>query len=71
VLDELRRAAGDEASRGALHQPERPIRGAQQQHPGVRGHLAAIEGSHHLAAFDHFPAGIGSTVAAAAIVNHP
>ena len=54
VLHELRRAAIGEASRQAPHQPERPIRSAEQQRPGVRGHLPAVEGSDHLAAVDHF-----------------
>jgi Arc/MetJ family transcription regulator len=54
MLDQLRRAAVGEASRQALHQPDRPIRGAQQQRAGVRGHLATVEGSDHRAAFDPF-----------------
>jgi Arc/MetJ family transcription regulator len=54
MLDQLRRAAVGEASRQALHHPDRPIGGTQQQRAGVRGHLATVEGSHHLAAFDHF-----------------
>jgi hypothetical protein len=54
VLDQLRRAAVGEAPGQAPHQADRPIRGAQQQRASVRGHLATIEGGHHLATFDHF-----------------
>ncbi len=54
VLHELRHAAVGEVSRQAPYQPERPIRGAQQQRAGVRAHLPAVERSHHLAALDHF-----------------
>ena len=54
VLDQLRRPAVGEAPCQAPHQPDRPICGAQQQRAGVRGHLATIEGGHHLATFDHF-----------------
>jgi hypothetical protein len=54
VLDQIRRAAVGEAPCQTPHQPDRPIGGAQQQRPGVRGHLPTVERSHHLAAFDHF-----------------
>ncbi len=43
VLHELRHAAVGEVSRQAPYQPERPIRGAQQQRAGVRAHLPAVE----------------------------
>jgi hypothetical protein len=36
VLHQLRRAVIDEAPRQAPYQPKRPVRGAQQQRPGVR-----------------------------------
>jgi hypothetical protein len=54
VLHQLRRPAVGEAARQAPHQPERPIRGAQQQRPGIRSDLATVEGSDHLAASNHF-----------------
>jgi len=54
VLHQLRRPAIGEAPCQAPHQPKRPIRGAQQQRPRIRSDLATIEGSHHLATFDHF-----------------
>jgi hypothetical protein len=54
MLHHLRRPAVGEAARQAPHQPERPIRGAQQQRPGIRSDLATVEGGDHLAAFDHF-----------------
>ena len=43
-----------EAGREPRHQADRAIGRAEQQGPGIGRDLAAIEGSHHLAAFDHF-----------------
>jgi len=42
------------AGRDSGHQADRPVGCAQQQTAGVRGHLAAVESGHHLAALDHF-----------------
>jgi hypothetical protein len=35
-----------------LGQADHPVGGAQQQRPGIRRDLAAVEGRHHRAAFD-------------------
>jgi hypothetical protein len=51
VLDQLRRAVVGEAAGKTLDQPDRPIGGAEQHRPGIRGHPAAVEPSHHRAPF--------------------
>ena len=52
MLDQCRRARIAEAAGEPLDQPDRPIRGAQQQCPGVRCDRPAIERSHDGTAFD-------------------
>ena len=54
VLDEFRPASVGETAGQPLHQADRPVRGPEQQRPGVRGHLATVERGHHLAPFDGF-----------------
>jgi hypothetical protein len=54
VLDLRRGAMVDETRREPPHQIDRPIGRAEQQRPGVRGDLAAVEGRDHLATPDHF-----------------
>jgi hypothetical protein len=43
-----------EAGREPRHQADRAISRAEQQRSSIRRDLAAVEGSHHLATFDHF-----------------
>ena len=52
VLDQLRRAVVPEAVGKPRDQPDRPVGGAEQQRPGIRGHPAAVEPGHHRAPFD-------------------
>jgi hypothetical protein len=54
VLDLCLHAAVVEAGGEPRHQADRAIGRPEQQRPGVRGHLTAIERSHHLAPLDHF-----------------
>ena len=51
VLDQLRRAVVGEAAGKTLDQPDRPIGGAEQHRPGIRGHPAAVKPGHHRAPF--------------------
>jgi hypothetical protein len=43
-----------EAAGEPSHQTDRPIGGAEQQRPGVRGGIPAVEGGDHLTALDDF-----------------
>jgi len=54
VLDLRLGTAIDEAGGEPAHQPNRPVGRAQQQRPGIRGDLAAVESGHHPPALDHF-----------------
>lgn len=47
VLDLVRRAMVDEAGREPPHQADRPVGGAQEQRPRVRGDGAAVKPDHH------------------------
>src|SRR5512144_1495558 len=54
-MDELPRiTAVTEACRHPLDQPYRPVRLAQQQRPGIRGHRSAVECRHHATAIEAF-----------------
>ena len=52
MLDQLGRAVIGEAAGKPLDQPDRPVGGAQQQRPGIRGDRAAVKRRHHRAPFD-------------------
>ena len=54
VLDQLGCPGVGKAGGKAFRQPDRPVRLAQQQGPGVRGDRAAVETGHHLAAFQRW-----------------
>ena len=51
VLDQLRRAVVREAAGKPLDQPDRPVGGAEQHRPSIRGHPAAVKLGHHRAPF--------------------
>jgi hypothetical protein len=52
VLDALRRPCVAEAGREATDQANRPVRGAEQQRPGVRGDRPAVEAGDHTPVLD-------------------
>ena len=51
------RPAVAEAHSEAIDQTDRPVRRAQEQRPGVRGHRPAVERRHHATPFDAGKAG--------------
>jgi hypothetical protein len=52
VLDQILAPLIVKACCKPLHHPDRPIRAAQQQCPGIRRDRPAVEPRHHLAAFN-------------------
>jgi hypothetical protein len=52
MLDQFLAPLIMKACRKTLHHPDRPIRRAQQQRPGIRRDHPAVERCHHLAAFN-------------------
>jgi hypothetical protein len=54
VLDLRLGTVVTETRREPRRQADRPIGRPEQQRPGIRGDLAAVERRHHLAALDHF-----------------
>jgi hypothetical protein len=53
VLDLIRRAPILKTAGEAFDEPDRLVRGAQQQRAGVRGHRPAVECRHHAAPLNH------------------
>jgi hypothetical protein len=51
VLDPLGGAPIVEAGGEPLDEPDRPVGGAQEQRPGIRGHGATVERRHHATTF--------------------
>ena len=51
MLDQFLTSLVMKACREPLHHPDRTIRRAQQQRPGIRGDRPAVERRHHFAAF--------------------
>ena len=52
VLDQIGHTVIAKAAGKPLDQPDLPVGGAQQQRPGLRGDLAAIESGHHRVPFN-------------------